>query len=272
MHDIRVHALIRYAAAAFFSVLALPASAQDAESLVREAKNPFADVTNLQFFYDANLGLEPGNRTQQVLTVQPLIPFAVSPNWSIITRTILPFISQPGAAPGEVGMHGVGDTQFSAFLSPARTGSLVWGIGPVFQLPTATNEALGQGKWGAGPIAGVQWSGVQWTFGALINNIWSFAGDAGRPAVNQMQLQPEVNYNFKDNPNRYLSFSPTIIANWHASCGERWTVPLSLGIGQLVKFGHQSVNLQATAYYNVAAPTDASKWTLELLMQFLFPK
>jgi hypothetical protein len=142
----------------------------------------------------------------------------------------------------------------------------------VFQLPTAANEALGQGKWGAGPIAGVQWSGVQWTLGALINNIWSFAGDTSRPAVNQMQLQPEVNYNFKDNPNRYLSFSPTIIANWQASGGERWTVPISLGIGQLVKFGRQSVNLQAAAYYNVAAPSDASKWTLELLVQFLFPK
>ena len=264
--------LIRYATWVLLSVLASPALAQDAESLVRQAKNPFADVTNLQFFYDANLGFEPGHQTQQVVTLQPLIPFAVTPDWSIITRTILPLIDQPGAAPGEDGARGVGDTQFSAFVSPTRTGSVVWGVGPVFQLPTATNDALGQGKWGAGPIAGVQWSGVQWTLGALINNIWSFAGSTNRPAVNQMQLQPEVNYNFKDNPNRYLSFSPTITADWQASGSERWTVPVSLGIGQLVQFGHQSVNLQATAYYNVVAPTDASKWTLELLVQFLFPK
>jgi hypothetical protein len=258
--------------AALFSVLALPALAQDAQSLVREAKNPFADVTNVQLIYDANLGLEPGNQTQQVLTLQPLIPFAVTSNWSIITRTILPFISQPGTAPGETGVQGVGDTQFSAFLSPTRTGSLVWGVGPVFQLPTATNEALGQGKWGVGPTAGVQWSGTQWTLGALINNIWSFAGDASRPSVNQMQLEPEVIYNFKGNPNRYLIFSPTLTANWQASGGERWTVPVSLGIGQLVKFGRQSVNLQATAYYNVVAPTGSAPWTLEVEVQFLFPK
>jgi hypothetical protein len=267
-------AVIRYAAAAFVSVLALPVStsAQDAPSLAQEAKNPFTDVTNLQLFYDANLGIEPGNQTQQLITLQPLIPFALNPNWSIITRTILPFMSQPGPAPGETGMHGMGDTQFSAFLSPARTGSLVWGIGPVIQLPTATNDAFGQGKWAAGPIAGLQWSGAQWTFGALINNVWSFAGETNRSGVNQMQLQPEVNDSFKANPNGYLSFSPTITANWQASAAERWTVPISLGIGQLVKWGHQSVNLQATAYYNVVAPTDASKWTLELLVQFLFTK
>ncbi len=263
---------LRGAAAALISALALPAMAQTGPSLAQLAKNPFADLTNLQFFYDATLRLSPGDQTSQVLTFQPLIPFSVSPDFSIITRTILPLIDQPGAAPGEGRTHGVGDTQFSTILSPTRTGSLVWGVGPVFQLPTATNDALGQGKWGAGPIAGVQWSGTQWTFGALINNIWSFAGSAGRPAVNQMQLQPEINYTFKDNPNRYLSYSPTITANWEASGGERWTVPVSLGIGQLFTVGRQSDNLQATAYYNVVAPAGAGNWTLELLVQLLFPK
>ena len=185
------------AAAAILSILWSTAFAQDAASLVREAKNPFADLTNLQFLYDATLG--PRNQTSQVVTLQPLVPFSVSPTWSIITRTILPLIDQPGTATGEGRTQGVGDTQFSAFLSPTRTGSLVWGVGPVLQLPTATNDALGQGKWGAGPTAGLQWSGTQWTFGALINNIWSFAGDAnptGRKpdaaaAGDQLQLQAQ---------------------------------------------------------------------------------
>ena len=258
------------AAAAIFAILWSTAFAQDAASLVREAKNPFADLTNLQFLYDATLG--PRSETSQVVTLQPLIPFSVSPTWSIITRTILPLIDQPGTATGEGRTEGVGDTQFSAFLSPTRTGSLVWGVGPVLQLPTATNDALGQGKWGAGPTAGLQWSGSQWTFGALINNIWSFAGDTHRPPVNQMQLQPEINYNFKHDPNGYLTFSPTIMANWRASGNERWTVPVSLGMGQLVKFGSQAINLQATAYYNIVAPPGTGAWTLEMELQFLFPK
>jgi len=102
--------------------------------------------------------------------------------------------------------------------------------------------------------------------------IWSFAGDTNRPAVNQMQLQPEINYSFKHDPNGYLTFSPTITANWQAGGNQRWTVPLSLGIGQLVKWGSQPINLQATAYYNVVAPADTAPWTLEMELQFLFPK
>jgi hypothetical protein len=262
--------LRRCVTAALFSILSSPAFSEDAASLVREAKNPFADVSNLQFIYDATL--EARNPPSQTVTFQPLLPFNVSSTWSIITRTILPFIDQPGATTGAGRTHGLGDTQFSAFLSPTRTGSLVWGVGPVLQLPTATNDALGQGKWGIGPTAGLQWSGTQWTFGALINNVWSFAGDTSRPAVNQMQLQPEINYSFKRNPNGYLTFSPTITANWQASGNERWTVPVSVGIGQLVKLGSQTINLQATAYYNVAAPADTAPWTLEMDVQFLFPK
>jgi len=90
--------------------------------------------------------------------------------------------------------------------------------------------------------------------------------------VNQMQLQPLINYNFPGNPDRYIEFSPTFTANWKESGGERWTVPLGGGIGQLVKFGAQPVNLQATAYYYAAKPTGGPNWTLELTVQFLFPK
>ena len=262
----------RGATAAFLMLITVPALAQQNQSLAQQAKNPFANLVNLQFYSDATLGVGPNKETQDVLTIQPLIPFNVGPDWTLITRTVLPLIAQPGLAPGEGWNRGLGDTQLSTFLSPTRTGALVWAVGPVFQIPTAANDALGQGKWGAGPAVGVQWSGAQWTFGALINNIWSFAGDTNRPSVNQMQLEPEINYTFTSNPNRYLSFSPTLTANWEASGNERWTVPVSLGIGQLVKIGRQSVNFQATAYYNVVAPPGSGNWTLELLVQFLYPQ
>jgi hypothetical protein len=262
----------KLAALALLAAIGTRAAAQETSSLAKDAKNPFADLVNLQLFYDANLAVSPANNTQQVLTLQPLVPVHLDKDWIIITRTILPLIDQPGAAPGQDWVRGAGDTQFAALLSPARVGSLDWGIGPVFQLPTASNSALGQGKWGAGPAAGVQWTGTQWTVGLVALNIWSFAGSGSRPAVNQLQLQPSVNYTFKDNPNRYLSFGPTITADWTASASQRWTVPVSLGIGQLMKLGHQSVNIQTTAYYNVVAPSGASQWTLELLVQFLFPE
>jgi hypothetical protein len=264
--------VVTTAAMTFFAICAEPALAQDKQSLAREVKNPFANLTNLQFFYDANLNTGPEHKTQDVLNIRPVIPFAVSPDWSLITRTLIPVIAQPGSAPGDGWTSGPGDTLIAAYLSPSGAEHFVWGLGPVFQIPTATNDALGQGKWGAGPAAGALWIGEQWSVGALINNVWSVGGDHSRPAVNQMQFEPQITYNFRDNPDRYLTFAPTIVANWKASGGERWTVPLTLGIGQLFKFGKQSVNLQAAAYYNVIKPTDAGNWTLELTVQFLFPK
>lgn len=266
------HCIGRCAIAALPVIFARSVFAQDAPSLAREVKNPFANLINLQFFYDANLNTGPDHKTQHVLNIRPVIPFAVSPDWSLITRTTIPVIAQPGFVPGEGWTSGPGDTLVSAFLSPSRAEHFVWGVGPVLQIPSATNDTLGQGKWGAGPAAGAVWIGEQWTVGALINNVWSVAGDHSRPAVNQMQFEPQVTYNFRNNPDRYVTFAPTITANWKANGGERWTVPLTLGIGQLVKFGSQSVNLQASAYYNVVKPSDASNWTLELTVQFLFPK
>ena len=255
------------------AVLAVPcAHAQDTKSLARDIKNPFAKLPNLQVFYDANLNTGPQHQTQHVVNVRPVIPFDVGTDWSLITRSIFPVIAQPGTAPGSSWTTGPGDSMVAAFLSPAQAEHFVWGLGPVLQIPTASNDALGQGKWAGGPAAGAVWVGEQWTIGALVNNVWSFAGDHSRPAVNQLQFEPQITYNFVSNPDRYLTFAPTITANWKASGGERWTVPVTLGIGQLVKFGKQAANLQASAYYNVIKPSDASNWTLELTIQFLFPR
>jgi hypothetical protein len=85
-------------------------------------------------------------------------------------------------------------------------------------------------------------------------------------------MQPFVNYNFPDHPGRYLTFSPVITANWEGDSGNKWTVPLGLGIGQIVRFGKQPVNLQASAYYNVERPDFAATWQLRLQVQLMFPK
>jgi hypothetical protein len=47
---------------------------------------------------------------------------------------------------------------------------------------------------GAGPTVGVLTIQGPWVIGALTNNVWSFAGDGDRKAVNRMLLQPFVNF------------------------------------------------------------------------------
>ena len=185
----------------------------------------------------------------------------------------MPLISQPAFTPDQDRVFGIGDIQFSAFFSPKKvTGGWVWGVGPIAQLDTATNNRLGQGAWGLGPTAVALHLGKTWVYGALINNVWSVSKDEGRGSVNQMLLQPFINYNFPDSPGRYLTFAPIITADWEADSGQRWVVPLGLGIGQIMRFGKQPVNLQASAYYNVEKPDNAASWQLRLQIQFLFPK
>ena len=158
---------VAVAATAFLFGPVSASFAQDAQSLARAAKNPLANLVNIQFIYDANLGVGAADKTQHELTFQPVIPFAVSDGWSIITRTIIPLIAQPGMAASESWINGRGDSQLSAFLSPARGDKFVWGVGPVLQIPSATNDAFGQGKWAGGPTAAAIWYGEQWSIGAL---------------------------------------------------------------------------------------------------------
>jgi hypothetical protein len=252
-----------------------PASAQgaDAASLAKAAQNPIADMISVPFQYNINFDTGPLKETQHLLNIQPVYPIQLDSDWNLITRTIVPVISQPAFAAGEDRVFGLGDIQFSTFFSPKEAvEGWVWGAGVVAQLNTATNDRLGQGAWGLGPTAVALHLGKTWVYGALINNIWSVSKDSNRPDVNQMLLQPFVNYNFPDHPGRYLSFSPVITANWEADSGQRWTLPLGLGIGQIMKFGQQPVNLQAGAYYNVERPDLASRWQVRLQVQLLFPK
>jgi hypothetical protein len=248
------------------------AVAQDTAALAKAAQNPIASMISVPFQYNVNLNAGPEERTQHVLNIQPVIPFSLNAEWNLITRTIIPLVSSP--FPANDRTSGLGDIQLSLILSPKETKGWIWGAGLIVQAPTASDDFLGQGKWGLGPTAVAlhMEAGSPWGYGAMFNNVWSVGGDSDRSKVNQLLVQPFVNYNFPHSPGRYLSFSPIITANWEAKSGEKWTVPLGLSIGQVMKLGDQPVNLQAGAYYNVERPTGAPNWNIRLQLQLLFPK
>jgi hypothetical protein len=246
--------------------------AQDAEELARAAQNPLASLISVPFQNNTNFEVGPEEDVQNVLNIQPVVPFSLNEKWNLITRTIIPVISQPGFNPDQSRKNGLGDIQFTSWASPkaATASGWVWGVGAVAQLDTASDDRLGSGAWGLGPTAVVLKSSGPWVFGGLINNIWSVSTD--RDEVNQMLVQPFVNYNFPDKPGRYLTFAPIITANWEADNDNVWTVPLGLGIGQVTRFGKQPVNMQASVYYNVVTPDFGAKWQLRLQLQLMFPK
>lgn len=235
------------------------------EELAKEAQNPVADLYSFPLQDNIGLNYGPNKAVQNVLNFQPVIPIHAGPV-NVITRTIIPLVTQPSAVPGdENATTGLGDITFTAFLSPAKPGALTWGIGPVFSFPTATSPQTGsQSTWGLGPSAVLLTMPGPWVLGVLSNVVWSIAGDVG----NTFLLQYFVNYNFGGG--WYVTTSPIITTAWnlpYSTSGSQWTVPFGGGFGKLQKFGRVPINFNAAAYWNAvrpAAPTPSSSWTLRL--------
>jgi hypothetical protein len=245
--------------------------ASDTEALAKAVQNPVASMISLPFQNNINPGIGPNDETQNILNIQPVWPFELNDDWNLITRTIVPVISQPDfLSPSGIGrINGLGDTTFTAFVSPADAGDIIWGVGPVFLLPTGKDE-LTADKWGAGLSAVVLTMPGRWVIGSLVNNIWSFAGD-GPNDVNSFMWQYFINYNFDGG--WYFTSAPIITANWEEDNDHRWTVPFGGGFGKVFKIGNQPMNAQLSAYKNVITPDDyGADWQFRVQLQFLFPK
>lgn len=260
---------------------AIPALAQESDSsgasaaaLARQAQNPVADMISVPFQLNWNFDTGPLDKGQQILNIQPVLPFTLNKDWNLVTRTIVPLISQPAFTTSQDRENGLGDINFTAFLSPKKPGASgwIWGVGPALIMNTASDDRLGQGAWSLGPSAVFLKMPGNWVVGGLVSNVWSISEDEGRPDVNQLLFQPFINYNFPKHPGRYLTFSPIITSNWEADSGNKWTVPLGLGIGQIMKLGKQHVNFQLASFYNVVRPDDASTWQIRFQAVLLFPK
>ena len=252
-----------------------PAHAElSAEELAKLAQNPVANLVTVPFQYNANFNVGPLNGTQSVLNIQPVLPFSPTEEWNIITRTIIPIIWNPALSPTIDSRSGLGDIEFSAMLSPGKPGEWIWGVGPIFQLPTSSNAELGNRNWGMGAQGLLMHldKGDPWVYGVLVNNIWSLTSNKQGGSYSTFLFQPFVNYNIPGGSGWYLNSGPEWTANWKADSGQQWTVPLGGGVGKIVHFGELPVNLRLTAYYNVVKPDYAANWQIQAQMQFMFPK
>jgi hypothetical protein len=243
----------------------------DAKDLAKAVQNPVADLISVPFQNNTTYNVGPNDRAANTLNIQPVIPLHLSENWLLVSRIIVPISYQPFLDSTTGGTSGVGDANPTFFLAPANTKTFMWGVGPAFLLPTATQTTLGTGKWSVGPSAVGLMQTKHWTVGALANQLWSFAGPDDRSAVSVMTIQYFVNYNLAHA--WYLSSSPILTFNWKASDGNEWVVPFGGGIGKIFKLGKLPLNGQLQGYYNLHADnaTEIGNWQLRMQVAFLFP-
>ena len=173
---------------------------------------------------DGSFDFGAENGSAFILNTQPVIPVTVG-DWNLINRALIPAVVSvdgfiqgtpgiPEGVPSKDRKTGLGDINYSLFLSPTDVGKLIWGAGASVSLPSATDDQLGSGKWSAG-ISGVALTLPEWgSMGILGRQLWSFAGDSDRDDVNQTLFEPFVNYNLSNG--WYLISDIIIIANWEA--------------------------------------------------------
>lgn len=257
--------------------------AQDSGDLAKASQNPVGDLVSLPFQNNTSFGIGPNDAVSNVLNIQPVYPVSLSENWNLINRGIVPVIYREEVLPAlELGdATGLGDISYTGFISPAEPGKLIWGVGPSFLLPTATEDRWASDKWSAGLGVVLLTMPGKWVVGVLAQNVWSFAGDDDADDVNQFLFQPIINYNL--NGGWYLTSVPVITANWEANSDNRWTIPIGGGVGKITQWGKQPVDVSLSAYYNVEQPNplvgqgvnldnQGETWTLRVQVKFLFPK
>jgi hypothetical protein len=242
------------------------------EELQKAVQNPVANLISVPFQNNIDYRIGPFDRARDTLNIQPVIPAPLGQRVMLISRTIVPLIYQPDVTAEGGGSSGLGDVNPTFFFAPAKPGKLIWGLGPSFLLPTATQRTTGAGQWCVGGSAVGLVQPGHWTLGVLATNLWSVDGPADRADINQLTVQYFVNYNL--NKAVYLTSAPILTANWKAPEGDRWLVPFGGGVGAIFKLGKQPMNGQLAAYYNAVRPdlVPSPHWQLRVQLALLFPR
>jgi hypothetical protein len=240
--------------------------AQSADELAKQTQNPVANLITVPFQGNWDVGVGAREAVATTLNIQPVAPFSLTKQWNVILRVIMPLVSQP--TDDGLRINGMSDTVATAFLSPARSGRVIWGVGPVLLLPTATNNALGGEHVGIGPSVVALVQPGQWTTGLLWNQIWSADGAVDRPDINRGFFQPFANYNLGEGLAVGASIEAT--ANWDDD--DVWNSSLVFTLSKVTVLGKRPVNFVAGAGPLIASPEGGADWRLRVQANFLFPR
>ena len=240
----------------------------DADKLAKQLQNPIASLISVPFQANTDFGIGTADGTRFTLNIQPVIPVSISSDWNLIARVILPIISQTDVFGESGNQTGLGDAVVSGFLSPKAptSGGLIWGAGPVLLVPTGTDDFLGTGKFGVGPTAVALKQVGTFTVGALVNHVWSVAGDSDRADINNTFFQPFVAKNFKGGYSLSLNTELTQSWDYDATNGT-----INMFGAKVVKVGKQPAQIAIgprIPYGN----GNTAEWGFRAQFVLMFPK
>lgn len=252
----------------FFNIQQIQAQ-DDAAALAKKLANPIASLISLPFQNNLDHGIGSLKGSRYTLNVQPVIPISLSKKMNLITRVIVPYVSQFNISGTAQHQSGLSDIVASAFFSPTNSkNGLTWGAGPVLLFPTGSNAYLTGKKFGVGPTIVALKQANGWTYGALFNQIWSVAGSSDRADISQMFLNPFLTYNWKSGAG--ITAAVEYTQNWKASNANIFFIPMFSG---LTSFGKQKVSLSIGPRFNISAPDAVkSRFGLRAGATLLFPK
>ncbi|ADE55703.1 hypothetical protein [Coraliomargarita akajimensis] len=251
--------------------LAIDTEEMTLEEVSQQLENPLTSLWSLTFQNNLTLNTGEavkGTQTSNTFLFQPALPIPVRDDMVFIARPVFPIVYGPeldplvpsGVAETQTGF---GDIQMLALLGPSRTEGAVWGLGLTTKFPTASDDALGQGKYQAGPAGMYFYLGEDWTLGLLAQHWNSFAGDGDREPTAQTDIQYVARYKLPGAMS--IGMGPSIKINWQADSNDRLTLPIGLGITKTVRWGKTPIKLRIEPQYSIIKPDSYGEtWNIRI--------
>jgi hypothetical protein len=238
--------------------------------LTKKQQSPLTEVMNIAVLSDVRMGIGETNENSLLVRVTALTPIRIVRGWKLVVWPTVPLRSlPPPSASSQQRVNGMGDILLRTLVTPLKGGGLLWGIGPVAQIPTAAQTATGTGKFSPGLVGVIGYEGRRIIVNFRPEHFRSVSGQSGRDDVEITLLTPSISYILPSSLNLGLMSETSI--DWRRRRGDRFTVPVMFTVSNVTNVSGLPVNVQLGAEYFAVSPANGPAWSVRVAMALLFP-